>query len=362
MLRRIFCKLLLVAVVVFGLLAFSGVLLAQGRSADAFERVMEVQEEHTERLLSINGVEGTAIGLDRNDQPAVKVFTAGPGVAGIPRSIDGVPVQVVVTGKFYALVKPDKPPGKPDKPPKPEPDEEIDPTARFDHPVPIGVSTGNVESNSAGTIGCRVTDGTDVYALSNNHVYALENTASDNSEVLQPGVYDGGVPDDVIGTLANYVDIDFPPNPDAPYNVWPQNTVDAAIALCTTDTLGNSTPEGEGGGYGVPSSGTVDAFVGQPVQKYGRTTGLTKGAVSEINAAVLVGYSDNKVALFVGQIVILPNRGRGFSAGGDSGSLIVTNDNGKNPVGLLFAGGGRRTIANPIDLVINSFDVTVDGN
>lgn len=363
MLRRVFCKLLLVAVVVFGLLAFSGVLLAQGRSADAFERVKEVQEEHTGRLLSIKGIEGTAIGLDRNDRPAVKVFTAGPGVAGIPRNIDGVPVEIVVTGKFYALPKPAGKPDKPDKPGKPpkDPEPSIDPTARFEQPVPIGVSTGH-PAITAGTIGCRVTNGTDVYALSNNHVYADENQAYRGDNVLQPGDYDGGIdPDDAIGTLYAYVSIVFPPDPGAPYNDWPKNKVDAAIALCTEGTLGNSTPVGEGGGYGVPSSGTTGVYVGQPVQKYGRTTGLTKGTVSEWNAAVLVGYSDDKVALFIEQIVILPNKGRGFSAGGDSGSLIVTNDNDKSPVGLLFAGGGRRTIANPIDLVINSFNVTVDG-
>ena len=371
MLRRAFCQLLLVAIVISSLLALCGAVMAQGRRADAFERVKGVQEKHIGRLLSMNGVEGTAIGLDRNDQPAIRVFTDGPGVAGIPRNIDGVPVEIVVTGKFYALKPPADKPDKPDKPGKPpkDPDPTIDPTSRFDRPVPIGVSTGHYDI-TAGTIGCRVTDGTDVYALSNNHVYANENEAEDGDSVLQPGAYDGGsegadpevIDGDEIGTLSAYEPIEFPSDPSAPYNAWPENTIDAAIALCTEDTLGTSTPLGEGGGYGAPSSNTITAVIGQPVQKYGRTTGLTKGAVSELNAAVLVGYSDDKVALFVGQIVILPNKGRGFSEGGDSGSLVVTNDDNKNPVGLLFAGGGRRTIANPIDDVLGAFPgVTIDG-
>jgi hypothetical protein len=41
-----------------------------------------------------------------------------------------------------------------------------------------------------------------------------------------------------------------------------------------------------------------------------------------------------------------------FSAGGDSGSLIVTNDANHNPVALLFAGSSTTTIGNPIGQVL----------
>src|SRR5207244_12034533 len=44
-----------------------------------------------------------------------------------------------------------------------------------------------------------------------------------------------------------------------------------------------------------------------------------------------------------------------------SGSLIVTDDQNKNSVGLLFAGSSTQTIANRIDLVLNNFGVHVDG-
>ena len=52
---------------------------------------------------------------------------------------------------------------------------------------------------------------------------------------------------------------------------------------------------------------------------------------------------------FTGQLVINSST---FSAGGDSGSLIVTNNAGHNPVGLLFAGSSTTTIANPIGTVL----------
>lgn len=106
---RIFPKVLLLVVAVFGLLVFSNVLSAQGLSQEAFERVKEVQERHTDQLLGIKGVEGTAIGFNQNNRLALKVFVARWDVAGIPKKLDDVPVQVVVTGKFYALPKPETP-------------------------------------------------------------------------------------------------------------------------------------------------------------------------------------------------------------------------------------------------------------
>lgn len=340
--RRVFCTVLLIVTAIFGLLAVSGILLAQGPNPDSFDRVREAQERHTNGLLAIDGVEGTAIGLNENGRLAVKVFTARQGVAGIPKTLDGIPVKVVVTGKFYALPMPDTPPGQEKQ------EDEVDPTVRFDRPVPIGVSTGHPDI-TAGTIGCRVTDGTNVYALSNNHVYAAENEASIGDNVLQPGRVDGGVdPDDAIGTLAAFVPIAFlEPEPQS------TNTIDAAIALCE-GTLDNATPID---GYGIPSSTTTTASLGLEVQKYGRTTGLTKGTVSEVNFIGNIGYSTG-AARFVNQIVVVGTKGK-FSRGGDSGSLIVTQD-GNNPVGLLFAGGGRWTIANPIGPVLNAFGVDID--
>jgi hypothetical protein len=85
---------------------------------------------------------------------------------------------------------------------------------------------------------------------------------------------------------------------------------------------------------------------------------LTLGAVDAINATVNVCYDDfcDNVAQFTDQIIITPGS---FSGGGDSGSLIVTQE-GNHPVGLLFAGSDTDTIANRIDLVLDRFDVTVD--
>jgi hypothetical protein len=348
MTRRILSRILLVVVAIFGLFILSGVLLAQGNSDTAFERVKAVQERHTDTLMGMKGVVGTAVGLDESNGHVVIVLVEKEGLAGIPNNLGGVPVRPVVTGKIYALPKGGN--GGAGKPPEPP----VDPTARFSRPVPIGVSTGH-PAITAGTIGCRVTDGTNVYALSNNHVYADENLASIGDAVIQPGAYDGGAsPADKIGTLAAFEPIKFDGS---------NNTIDAAIALSSTSQLGNATPSD---GYGTPKSTTAPALlnINASVKKYGRTTGLTKGKIWATNATVNVSYSTG-TARFVHQIIITPGA---FSTGGDSGSLVVM-DGGKGrnqaddrkPVGLLFAGNSSITIACPINLVLVRFGVSVDG-
>lgn len=307
---------------------------------------ISVHQRHSHELMADRNVVGTAVGLTVNGQPAIKVFTRSEAIMKIPTNLEGLPVEVEVTGPFHAL-------GAADKEAAPEAVHvPTNPRAIFPRPVPIGVSTGNQNDCSAGTIGARVIDSEgNVYALSNNHVYALENNAPPDSNILQPGLADTLCrvrADRVIGTLTSFVPIEF--------STSAENTVDAAIAISDRSLLGNATPKS---GYGTPQSAIVSAFVGQNVQKYGETTRLTRGKVMGIDATVSVEY-DSGEAQFVDQIVIQSSLR--FIGAGDSGSLLVTKP-GANPVGLLFAGNksGRVAIANPIDLVLSAFGVSIDG-
>jgi len=305
--------------------------------------VMAVQNEVTPDLMKLEGILGTAVGLNDNDELAIAVFVDRDSakvaelVRGLPPQIRGKAVKLELTDKFRAF----KPGGSPSVKPAP-----INPAVRFARPVPIGVSTGH-PAITAGTIGCRVVDAAgNKYALSNNHVYADENKGPLGVLVLQPGPYDGGtLPNDGIGILSAFEPIRFDGS---------ANYIDAAIALSDASTLGKATPAN---GYGTPGSTTANATIRMAVQKYGRTTVLTKGKVAYINVAVNVGY-DSGVARFENQIIVTPGT---FSAGGDSGSLIVTADTSCKPVGLLFAGSSSYTIANPINSVLSRFSVTVDG-
>jgi len=306
----------------------------------SFEAVMSLQEEVTSDWLARDGVVGTAIGVDGMGHAVLKVYIESPGAVTFPQYVVGVEIVPEVTGRFMALGE------------LPADAEAVDPTGSFQRPVPIGVSTGH-QQVTAGTLGARVTDGAQTFALSNNHVYANNNDARKGDQMLQPGVVDGGqAPSDIIGTLYDFEPIKF-----CSGFTCPMNKMDAAIALTSTEDLGNSTPEG---GYGTPRTYSQEARIGLPVQKYGRTTGYTKGRVSGINATIDVGYRTG-TARFEGQVIIT---GNGFSAGGDSGSLIVTEGlllADRRPVGLLFAGTPTSTVANPIDLVLDRFGITIDG-
>ena len=304
------------------------------------QAAVAIQDSYTDTLLAEPGIVGTATGVTEAGKPVILLFAKSyelAKAANIPEEIEGLAVVVEITGEFISfrrLASPNQ-----------------TPTDRWPRPVPIGVSTGHPDI-TAGTIGCRVTRGMQVFALSNNHVYANINQADIGDNVLQPGAFDGGVdPDDAIGTLFDFEQIDFSGR---------NNTIDAAIALSSPNLLGNATPPD---GYGTPKSSIVDPSIRMRVMKYGRSTGFTRGRITAINATVDVCY-DNACALvarFVNQIVI---RGFRFSAPGDSGSLIVKAgffDSGK-PVGLLFAGSATTTIANPIEAVLDRFGITVDGD
>jgi hypothetical protein len=104
--------------------------------------------------------------------------------------------------------------------------------------------------------------------------------------------------------------------------------------------------------------------------KFGRTTLFTVGNIIATNASVDITIDPTTTARYVGQVIVLSNFAYGsFSAGGDSGSLIVSRD-GRFPVALLFAGNTLTTIGNPIDTVLTFMgfqvgvfpgDLTVDG-
>lgn len=303
--------------------------------------VMAVQNRHTARLLGLPDVVGTATGLDETGKPAVVVFTRRSlPTAAVPENLEGARILMHVTGEIVALKRPSADQGK------------INPAAWFPRPVPIGVSTGHAGECSAGTISARVKDSAgNVYALSNNHVYALENTAPLGSQVLQPGLYDTQClldPGNAVGTLYSFVAINFSGG---------SNTVDAAIASSRTDLLGNATPAN---GYGIPGSAPVAAVLGADVQKYGRTSSLTRGTIYGINATVQVTYGSG-TALFVNQITVRSSKP--FIKPGDSGSLLVTRDANSSPVGLLFAGSSSGTfaVANRTQDVLTSFGVVIDG-
>ncbi len=309
------------------------------------------------KLFKNPNVVATGISVDQNGDAIIKVYTKNANFRGIPMQLDNVNVHVREAGVIRAFDDDFTP--QRGKPPKKGGDNS--PRGRFARPVPIGVSIGSTGPSYcfAGTLGCRLkavdlnSGQVSHYILSNNHVMAGENTGNVGQDgILQPGTLDNGCvldPNDVIGTLNQFVPIKFG---------GAVNYVDAAIASTTASMTGFATPAAA---YGAPTSNTVaNPAINSLVQKYGRTTEYTQGYVDAVDVTVNVGY-DAGTARFEDQVVIIGRRRRGkkyvdatFSDSGDSGSLIVS-DPDRNPVGLLFAGNGSVTIANPINEVLAAF-------
>jgi hypothetical protein len=131
-------------------------------------------------------------------------------------------------------------------------------------------------------------------------------------------------------------------------NPQASNNVDAAVArpLDQRDILDEILEIGV-------VSGTLPASLGMQVRKSGRTTGLTSGEITVLDATISVSYATGREATFENQIVTGP-----ISQGGDSGSLVVAASELK-AVGLLFAGSQQSTIINPIQDVLDCLDVSL---
>jgi len=203
-----------------------------------------------------------------------------------------------------------------------------------------------------------VTDNFKNYFLSNNHVLAKENEpdsallAPDGYNIIQPGLLDegpcsvsSGDSANVVAQLSHYVPLGF-----GKRNSAPTATADVAIAEVTTNDV---VADGAIRDIGPLTGNSISATPTMLVQKSGRTTGHTLGEVVATNVSLNVQYQSGYVH-YDNQIEIVGVCGTDFSAGGDSGSLIVNLDDGnlRLAVGLLFAGGGSSTFANPIDTAL----------
>ncbi len=268
----------------------------------------------------------------------------------VPPELAGVPTDVIATGRFSALQVP---------------------TERT-RPAPGGSSVGHRDI-TAGTLGCLVRRGDEVFILSNNHVLANTGSAEIGDPVLQPGPADGGVdPDDRVATLAAFFPILMAEQESgcgaaravagalnsvarllgssARMRVVSErvaeNLVDAATArpidpaVVTPELIGLGTILGVG-----------VAELGARIRKSGRTTGVTEGEILQVDVTADVQYGPGW-ARFADQVMA-----GSMSRGGDSGSAVLDAEG--RMVGLLFAGSERTTLINRVEHVFEAMDVTL---
>ena len=330
--------------------------------------VRQAKKLHQSRLMTKSNVVGVGVGLkdtrsDKTDEICVKVLVTrklSPEalLSGelVPKEVDGIRTDVIQVGDLRALQTP---------------------KSRW-RPAPGGVSIGHYQI-TAGTLGCIVRDRDtgEPLILSNNHVLANSNDANLGDAILQPGPTDGGkVNSDTIATLLRFIPIQYTTSPGTcdyarvyasignliaialgsshrvsvnSFSPQALNKVDAALARPNADSDVLDEIRGIG-----KISGVLEAELGMPLRKSGRTTDFTTDQVQVLEATVNVSYGTGRTATFEEQIVT-----GSMSQGGDSGSLVVHNDS-PNAVGLLFAGSDQSSILSPIQTVLDLLNVTFD--
>jgi len=334
------------------------------------DEIKQIKEQYKQTILDLPNVLGIGIGYRRTAGKITaelsimvlvrqKVPSAGLTTEALaPQEVGGIRTDVMEVGDIRPLQST---------------------TDRW-RPAPGGVSVGHYKI-SAGTLGSVVRDRTTGawMILSNNHVLANINNATVGDPILQPGVADGGtVEQDIIARLERFPRINFGTAPSTcnlasgfaesvnllarligsshqvgayQTNTSAANLVDAAIARPVDDAdILNEIME-----IGVVK-GVQPPELGASVRKAGRTTGLTQGEITVLEATVIVNYGSGLSATFEDQIVTSP-----MSRGGDSGSLLVAGDS-NSAVGLLFAGSDESTIHNPIQAILDSLDVDLVEN
>lgn len=332
------------------------------------ERYHKALSYNRSRLMKLDNVVGVGLGLKEKGgkctgEYAVTVLVTKKKPradlqSAIPMRLGDVQTDVIEVGELVALSLP-----------------------RTDkwRPAPGGVSIGHYRT-TAGTLGAVVYDAetSEPLILSNNHVLANTTSGSDGrakpgDPIYQPGRYDGGSEDDVIGYLLRYVPVYFEEGESqcriarrvvtignsllrrvAPaYRLQltrvnrRRNLVDAAIARpVSPDAVSREILElGDIRGVGASA-------LGDKVLKSGRTSGLTEGRVRIVDASVRVYMGDLGYAVFHEQCVTTP-----IAKPGDSGSVVV--DQVGRAVGLLSAGSDSASIFGKMDNVIRLLRVSL---
>ena len=304
-----------------------------------------------------SNIHATGIGLRkvggrRTQDTVLKVFVfdkvaearatrAFLGASPIPRTYQGMPVDVDELPVQRIRRRRAAPAGAG------QPGSAALPQRARHRPIVGGLSIAPLDAKYVGTLGCfvrrREGDHEELLALSNNHVLADVDRLPAGTPIVQPGYETAPTQaDDAFAVLTTWTPIRFPISRSVPAF----NRFDAALAA-VADPAQVLTGKMFGLATYDPSR-VVPSVPGMHVMKMGRTTGLTRGTVTDNNLGnVQVNYGTPQaplMAVFNGTFEVVGDGRRPFSRPGDSGSVILEEGTG-HPVGLLFAGDGVYTTA-----------------
>ena len=312
-----------------------------------------IKDRAARTLLDIPGV--NAVGLGGREtagqatgERAIKVFVTRKKPAGevapaelIPRSFEGVPIDVVEGGPFRRAAGPTQD--------IPVTFLDVNPS----DPLRGGVSLATEGTPGVGTLGCFLTDKNDataVYALTNHHVVAKAGKLSRSRRVLHPSSIHWASPP---------IQDDIDQNAIGIVAAGGQEAIrDAALVRLSPGM--KWLPAIKDIGFVAGTYPLVhDDIVGLNYRawKRGVASGLISGIVHGVDCTVkdIVDEGTQTKSTTKGNIIIKQRTGGSpFAASGDSGSVVVNDDS--KVVGLLYGidgqGGGYAT---PIATVLRRF-------
>jgi hypothetical protein len=237
-------------------------------------------------------------------------------------------------------------------------------------PTPLGVSGGNANDSGSGTccggtLGALVSRGGQQYVLSASHVLARTDLGALGDSIIQPGLFDSSCSTtgtNAVATLSQFVDLESSsssPPIDAALALVSSGKVDSSgtiLQLGGTTTSGGQPTDGPPhAGAGVaPSLYEPDGVTPMKVAKSGRATGLTCSSIGAINLTASVTFqkgcgSGTQFQQTYTNLVLI--EGGDFSVQGDSGALVVTQENA-DPLALLFASSDTASLSSPVSDVL----------
>jgi hypothetical protein len=248
----------------------------------------------------------------------------------VPPSFSGIPTDVIEVGRFGRRGTPSKPKGNT--------------TPQPGSLIRVKTNAPNVNEGFRGTLGAVVTDGTNHYILSCNHVLARNGRVPAHATVVSA---------EFVGTQEEiarpgcFVEID----PDC------GNSVDCALALLPANTkkVQVTFPEG----FNLSPAGPTDAVPDMKVTKFGGVTLRTKGTIVDTDVDLYVEYSFGSFR-FEHQVMIDSGADADdFAASGDSGSIVIDQSTNR-PAAMIFAASGRFAVACPLKTALEKLKAELD--
>lgn len=319
----------------------------------------------------LTNVHATGVGVRvrrgrvKRDEFVLKVYVfqklrLGDATPGLTKNFNGVEIDVVQLPVQWAFGRKPRPVRGRARVAQDAPESGNDGSANVQtdrsRPISGGASVSPEGARYIGTLGCFVKSvsagATQIFALSNNHVFADLDALTFGTPIVQPALSTSNA--DVFASLSNFVPIQV----QSTRLGQPNNLFDAAIAQ-----VSDPSQITQGSIVGINNyDPTLDApLPSMEVIKSGRATGVTTGLITGIHVSnVQINYTPGEpqplLATFDDTIQITGDGQQPFSSPGNSGSVILNKNSGR-PVGLLIGGCEQSTTACDLGGVCRYFQI-----